>query len=1160
MKRIFLLFLVMLSVVLVQAQQLLTENFDYTKGQILSVNTWNLNGAVSVNPILVDSPGLSYSGYVLSNLGNAAYLKSSGLDYYKQVLTTTNSGAVYASMMIRPDSAKIGDYVFGLFTSSNVTNYFARVYIKAAGTGYYRVGVSKATDGPVYATDSFLIGTVSMVVVKYQFATGSNTNDSVSMFQFTSGFPAGEPTTPTALARGNGVNDMTNVGYLGLRQGNALNAPSIMFDGLRVGNTWADLNGSTSTLPGKLGFVFVNNITAYTARINFTKPINYSNNLHSILIFLKKGTSIAAGNPVKSASYYLADSNFAGTGTAYEYDTAKCVYNGDGTIVNVVGLQPLTRYIAMGFCISIGDSLYSDSTISTSFITTSTAPGNSFGFSFTATSTSSIRLSWIKNTANYNNTNHTSIVFLKELSAISTGVNTQSPNLYLPDTNYTQYSSPYQYDALAKCVYNGDSNYVNVSGLKAGTRYYAYLVGANVFDTVYSNSNLTNGYTLSNGPAQVSFFRFTGRLENNSTVSWTKSAVYDNATHTVLVFMRKDTFNFIYPAPINSPNTYTADSAFGAGTGFEGDPLAKCIYNGDGNSVMVSNLVINSRYYLVAYVARTDSGYFSLPNLINGRTMVDTTANLLAVGANSSSVNFSWTKPANYVSGTFTTLVFVKANTAIVTGSPNRNPNRYTANANFGSGTKFQNDIDASCVFRGTGTSVTINNLVYGTNYYITVYSVRVTDSVYSKPNSTIGKTLDAPLVYNIAPLVKTDPSTGVVDSSGKRAMVRGVVYGGNNLATGLQFVIRDATGGITVYSTPKTFSYTPKEGDSIEVTGKISQYFGLSVITTLDTIKLLGSGKNIAAAKKSNFLNEGTENDLVIFDRLTLITPITNWPTTNVLLYAKNSYTGDTIPIRIYNPMTGIGGKPAPSGEFSMKGMGGQATPNNTAPFPFTGYRLVPRRLSDISLNTGDSITDFSLLTPVYFAPIDLTLDSNTQLTFSCSKVNIVRGVGVVNYALLIDESNGDFSVPLGMGVSGNTGIDTTGSISYGQISSMVPWLSIGDSVYLKVRMVASFNTQTKLSVQENIITVFKTKTTGLNIANALVSVNVFPNPVNGLLNVQANSKIVNLKLNDLQGKELIKMSHSNVLNLEELPSGIYILTIETQDGIAIRRIQVNH
>lgn len=1160
MNKIYLLIVFAFGMFSVNGQQLMTEDFDYPKDQTLSANTWNINGTTA-NPILVDSPGLTYGGYVLSGVGNSAYLHSSGADYYKQLLSVTSTGSVYGSMMIRPDSARTGgDYVFGLFTSSNVSNYFGRVYIKAAGANHYRVGISKATDGAVYTTDSFPMGSTSLVVVKYKFVAGPNNNDSVFMYHFTSGISATEPNTPSVVAMGAGVNDMNNIGYLGLRQGTSNIAPVLKFDGLRVGNTWPDINATTSNEPGKLGFVFVSNITANEARINFTKPINYKNNIHSILIFLKKGSTIIGGNPVRSANYYQADSNFSGSGTPYEIDTAKCVYNGDGTLINVIGLQPNTRYIALGFCISSGDSLYSDSTVSTSFVTTSTAPGNSFGMSFTATSTTSIRLSWIKNTTNYNNQKHTTIVFLKELSAITTGVNDHNPNLYFPDTNFTQFSSAYQHDASAKCVYNGDTNYVNVSGLKPGTRYYAYLVGANVFDSVYSGSLTTNGYTLSNGPAALTQLRFSGRLENNSIVSWTKPASYNSAKHTILVFMRKDTFNFIYPAPTNNPNTYVADSAFGGGTGFEGDPLAKCIYNGDGNSVTVSNLIIDTRYYLVSYVASTDSGYYSLPNLLNGRTMVDTCSNLQALGASSSSITFNYTKPANYVNGTFTTLVFVKEGSAITAGSPNRNPNRYTANANFGSGTKYQNDANAYCVFRGTGTSVTVNNLKMNTTYHFMVFSVRVTDSVYSRPNSTTGIPLNVPLAYDIAPLVKTNVSTGVVDSSGKRALVRGIVYSPNLRNPGIQFFMRDNTAGITVYQTNKTFSYTPKEGDSVEVSGTVSQLNGLAIISTLDTIKYISGNKKLANPKSSLMLNEGTENDFVIFDRLTLFTPIVNWPTNNQLVYAKNSYTGDTVAIRIYSPQTGIGGTPAPTGEFSMRGMGGQATPTNNAPFPFTGYRLVPRKVSDISSNTGDTISNFPLYTPTYFAPVDLTLDTATLLNFSCGTANVVRGVGTVNYALLIDESNGDFSSPLGYQISDNLGVDTVGGISYGKISSMVPWLNMGDSAYLKVRVVAAFNTLVKYSDQENIITVYKTKTTGLETSANSVSMIVYPNPANDKLFIASNKNVLNIRLTDMQGKLVFENSNINEINTREFEDGIYILNIETPDGFVVKRIQINH
>ena len=161
MKKVLLLFTFAFLGILSNAQQLFTEDFEYVNGQSLNVNTWTQNGGGPGTNALVDSPGLTYTGYVLSGVGNAAYLQSSGRDYYKQLGTAYNTGSIYYSLMIRPDTARTGDYFFGIFTSTNVTNYFARLYVRQAGTGFYRLGISKGNDAPVYAVDSFPIGTVS---------------------------------------------------------------------------------------------------------------------------------------------------------------------------------------------------------------------------------------------------------------------------------------------------------------------------------------------------------------------------------------------------------------------------------------------------------------------------------------------------------------------------------------------------------------------------------------------------------------------------------------------------------------------------------------------------------------------------------------------------------------------------------------------------------------------------------------------------------------------------------------------------------------------------------------------------------------------------------------------------------------------------------------
>lgn len=1157
MKKVLLLFTFIFFVFLSNAQQLFTEDFEYVNGQSLNVNTWTQNGGGPGTNALVDSPGLTYTGYVLSGVGNAVYLQSSGRDYYKQLGTTYNTGSIYYSLMVRPDTARTGDYFFGLFTSANVTNYFARLYVRQAGTGFYRLGISKGNDAPVYAADSFPIGTVSLVVAKYVFTSGSATNDLVTMYQFTSGFPATEPSTPTAVATSVGTQDMTNFGIVGLRQGSATSSPGVKMDGIRIGQTWADLNAVTTNRPGRLQFVFASNITSNSARLQFTKPTNYKNSLHTVLIFLKRGTSISANDPVRSAAYYQADSNFAGNGTAYEYDTAKCVYNGDGNFVDVTGLQPLTRYIAMGFCISSADSLYSDSTISASFITTSTAPGQAFGFQFTATSTNSIRLNWTRN-PNYNVANHTTVVFLKELAAINVGVNNANPYLYFPDTNFNGTGTTYQYDANAKCVFNGDTTFVNVSGLKPGTRYYAYLLGANVLDSVYNNGSNVNGFTLSNGPPPVTQFNFTGRLENNSSVRWTKPAGYNNSTHDILVFMRKDTMNLVFGAPSQNPNNYVADSVFGNGTGFEYDNQAKCIYRGDANSVNVSNLVINSRYYLVAYAVRSDSGYYSLPNIINNRTMVDTNTSVIATGAGSTSITVSWVKPANYVNGTHTTIIFLKANSAITAGNPTRSAFRYTANQNFGSGTRYENDNDAFCVYRGTGNSVIINNLVFGTNYHVLMYSVRQTDSVYSRPNTAIASPLPPASVNYIGPYVTTNATSGVIDSTGKRASFLGIVYGGNNRTNGVQFVLRDITGGISVLQTNKNFGYTVKEGDSIGVSGIVTQVNGLATISNLDTIVLLGSGKNIQKPKSFIFPGENTENDLIIFDRVTLLSAITTWPTNGTII-AQNNYTGDTVRIRVYST-SGLAGRAVPSGEFSVTGIGSQQSTSFNAPFAFNGYSVVPRRITDISLNTGDTIANFALIDPILFAPVEVNVDTARQLNIGCQAAKIVRGVGMVKYGILIDESNGDFSVPLALVTTNNGGVDTTGSISFGQIGALVPWLGEGDTVYLKVRMVANFNTVSKLSVQERLIKVYKTRLVGMNESINALSLNVFPNPANEKLYIETMANIESVVIIDMQGKIVLQAYDSAEIELAHLTDGVYIMQVKTDLGIAHKRIIVKH
>ncbi|MBK6878441.1 MAG: hypothetical protein IPG99_18910 [Ignavibacteria bacterium] len=64
------------------AQQRLIENFDYTAGDSLGAHGWTSFSGGATNRLLVTSPGLTYSGYPQSGIGNATTLTTTGQDAY----------------------------------------------------------------------------------------------------------------------------------------------------------------------------------------------------------------------------------------------------------------------------------------------------------------------------------------------------------------------------------------------------------------------------------------------------------------------------------------------------------------------------------------------------------------------------------------------------------------------------------------------------------------------------------------------------------------------------------------------------------------------------------------------------------------------------------------------------------------------------------------------------------------------------------------------------------------------------------------------------------------------------------------------------------------------------------------------------------------------
>lgn len=230
----------------VYGQTLLVENFDYPAGDSIGAHGW-VAFSGSVNNILVKSPGLVYTNYPLSGIGNCCHLSNNGIDNYKSSSAIITSGNVYISFMVKIDSVQpIGDYFLALLPSNSTTNYFARVFAKdTLGALYFGVSkssISTTTFLPTWGTTGFSLGTTYLIILKYTFNTGSNTDDVVSLFVFTSpNLPATEPSTPYAGPVTTTQTDPQDFGRVALRQGSASIAPTLDVDGIKVSLTWGDI-------------------------------------------------------------------------------------------------------------------------------------------------------------------------------------------------------------------------------------------------------------------------------------------------------------------------------------------------------------------------------------------------------------------------------------------------------------------------------------------------------------------------------------------------------------------------------------------------------------------------------------------------------------------------------------------------------------------------------------------------------------------------------------------------------------------------------------------------------------------------------------------------------------------------------------------------------
>ncbi len=245
MKKQLFFFLGFLLTVNISIGQILTEDFNYTAGQLLTSNGWAAHSGAGTNALTVTSPGLTYTGHPGSGIGNAVTMTTSGEDVNK-TFTSVTSGSVYMSFLVNLSAAQAtGDYFIGLFQTSAI--FPVRIYAKSDGVGGFFFGVSKGNSTIAYETTARSFATTYFIVANYIF-NGATTLDDVINLWVNPALGGTETTATIPNVTGTST-DATSIAAAYLRQGTAANASTQQVDAIIVGTTWASVTPAAAGTP-----------------------------------------------------------------------------------------------------------------------------------------------------------------------------------------------------------------------------------------------------------------------------------------------------------------------------------------------------------------------------------------------------------------------------------------------------------------------------------------------------------------------------------------------------------------------------------------------------------------------------------------------------------------------------------------------------------------------------------------------------------------------------------------------------------------------------------------------------------------------------------------------------------------------------------------------
>lgn len=307
---------------------LFTENFDYPVGSLLTANGWTAHSGAGTNAQTVVVPGLTYTGYELSGIGNSSRFFTTGEDVNKNYDSVT-SGSVYSFLMARFDTVTTTkDYFFHLGPKTLGTTFRGRLFARADASGALSFGVSKGSTVDTiinWTPYSYSTNVTHLFAMKYTFVDGTN-NDIVSLFVN----PVLNGVEPTAdvIHVDAAQTDATDIGSVAIRQGSSSARLYGGIDGIQIRTNWplvipVELTSFTASTSGNTVQLAWTTATE-TNNSGFSVERKSSDGNWSAIAFVDgKGTTTAP------ASYIYTDRNLsAGT---YSYRLKQIDFDGSYT-------------------------------------------------------------------------------------------------------------------------------------------------------------------------------------------------------------------------------------------------------------------------------------------------------------------------------------------------------------------------------------------------------------------------------------------------------------------------------------------------------------------------------------------------------------------------------------------------------------------------------------------------------------------------------------------------------------------------------------------------------------------------------------------------------------------------------------------------------------